>query len=265
MKKSPSINHVTSRISNTVLQEGLIVDRNWLRQRGVSTTAIDYYLRSGKLASYAHGLYRIPGPPLKWQNIVHSLNVLDYNTHIGHATALTFHGFDHYLRLGKKVSIMLYSLKRLPQWVDKIDTIPSIKRMKPNPFDDNEIGTENVPFGTWDWPIRYSSAERAFIEFASTIDTEVQISQTLKMLEGAVNLRPRILQTLLQACNSIKTKRLFLWLARTAGHSWYKHLDVSTIDLGKGKRQIVVGGMLDVEYFITVPREVQDEIPESKF
>jgi len=61
------------------------------------------------------------------------------------------------------------------------------------------------------------------------------------------------LQVLLQACTSIRTKRVFLLLARFFKHGWYSRLDISVIDLGRGKRQLVKGGVLDKEYQITVP------------
>jgi hypothetical protein len=55
------------------------------------------------------------------------------------------------------------------------------------------------------------------------------------------------------ACNSIKVKRLFLYLAEGHGHPWFERLDLNALDLGKGNRSIVVGGRLDPKYQITVP------------
>jgi len=43
--------------------------------------------------------------------------------------------------------------------------------MPRDPFNKSETGLEEVPFGTWDWPIPYSSAE------------EIQNAEL--MLEGA--------------------------------------------------------------------------------
>ncbi|MXI87761.1 type IV toxin-antitoxin system AbiEi family antitoxin domain-containing protein [Sphaerochaeta halotolerans] len=247
------------------LLEGLLVDRAWLKGRGIENTTVDYYLRSGKLEAVIHGLYRKPGPPLKWQNVVYSLTLLGYDVHVGHMTALTYHGYDHYLKLGISQSIRLFSPQKLPRWVERIGVKPGFSIMKIRPFPDIEVGMTEVPFGTWDWPIRYSLPERAFIELASTIETREEILQANLMMEGAANLRPSLLQVLLESSTSIKAKRLFLWLARTAGHAWYRHIDLSKIDLGVGKRQIVPGGKLDTEFLITVPKEVQDGQQESIF
>jgi hypothetical protein len=242
---------------DTVLQEGLLVDRKWLAKHGVKPTAVDYYVRTGKLETLVHGLYRKPGPPLKWQQVVYSLNLLGHDVSVGQLTALTYHGYVHNLMLGVVQCIRLYSNQNLPSWVMKVKIGPGFVKMRSNLFKDNSVGLIEVPFGTWDWPIQYSTAERAFIELTSTIETKEEIFQAKLMLEGAANLRPGLLQALLETCGNIKAKRLFLWLSRSVGHSWYQHLDISRIDLGTGKRQIVSGGALDAQFMITVPKETQ--------
>jgi hypothetical protein len=180
-------------------------------------------------------------------------------------TALAYHGYEHYLKLGDTQSIRLFSTQKLPSWVEKIKIGPGFVIMNRNPFVDDVIGVVEVPFGMWDWPIRYSSPERAFIELTSTIETREEILQAKLMLEGAANLRPRQLQALLEACGNIKAKRLFLWLARMAGHSWYHLIDISRVNLGAGKRQIVPGGALDAQFMITIPKEALDGQQEPIF
>jgi hypothetical protein len=242
----------------SVLQEGVLVDRKWLSQQGIKATAVDYYLRTNKLEAIIAGLYRKPGPPLKWQNVVYSLSVLGHDVHIGHLTALSYHGYEQYLRLGGPGPVRLYSTAPLPSWMGRLETTFDFTMMRRNPFSNSAVGVVEVPFGTWDWPIRYATPERAFLEWASTIETEEEILGAFELLEGAAHLRPRLLQVLLEACGSIKAKRLFLWLARSAGHSWYRYLDIAAIHLGVGKRQIVPGGALDGEFLITIPRSNMD-------
>jgi tRNA-binding EMAP/Myf-like protein len=60
---------------------------------------------------------------------------------------------------------------------------------------------------------------------------------------------------LLENCNSIKVKRLFLFLAESYQHPWLKKINRAKIDLGQGKRVIVKGGKLDSKYQITVTNE----------
>ena len=250
---------------DAALQEGLLVDRAWLQNHGFDRPAVDYYLRSGKLEAVAHGVYRKPGPALKWRNVVFSLTELGYRLHVGHLSALAFHGFQHYLELGNEVEVRLYSDRRLPGWVHDVPTPSRFVEMVRNPFVDFELGVEDVPFGTWDWPIKYASPERAFLELTSTVSSTEEIRRAELMMEGAANLRPTLLHSLLQECRQVKAKRLFLWIAREQGHPWYRYIDQAQIDLGSGKRQIVKGGVMDDEFLITVPGKDEDGQTEPVF
>jgi hypothetical protein len=250
---------------DAVLQEGVLVNRNWLKRNGFGRPAVDYYLRSGKLEAVVRGVYRKPGPPLKWQNVVYSLQLLGYQVHVGHFSALQYHGFQHYLGFGNTDQISLYCDSRLPSWIEEFDQF-SFTQMDQSLFTSGSAyGTEEIHFGTWDWPISYSSPERALIELMSTIKTAEEISRAHMMLEGAANLRPRVLQVLLEQCRQIKAKRLFLWTARTSGHAWYAQIDKTQVNLGSGKRQIVPDGVLDREFLITVPKEASGGQTESLF
>lgn len=240
---------------DSVLHEGLLVDRKWLMKKGFGRPAVDYFLRSGKLEAIARGIYRKPGPPLKWQNVVYSLTQLEFRVHVGHRTVLNYHGFEHYLALGGNEDICLYCDKNLPKWVNVVGIKQEFVKMPRDPFNGSETGIEEVPFGTWDWPIPYSSTERAFVELASTVTTAEEIQSAGLMMEGAANLRPELIQSLLEECLQVKAKRLFLLLAREQNHAWYNRIDKSKIDLGAGKRQIIKDGTLDGEYLITVPRK----------
>jgi hypothetical protein len=70
-------------------------------------------------------------------------------------------------------------------------------------------------------------------------------------------LRADVVQSLLEACASIKVKRLFLHLAEKHVHAWFKQLDLTKVSLGSGKRVLVRGGRLDPKYLITVPAAVE--------
>ena len=51
----------------------------------------------------------------------------------------------------------------------------------------------------------------------------------------------------------MKVKRLFMYLAENCKHPWAGKVDLSKVDLGKGKRALVKGGRFDAKYQITVP------------
>jgi len=244
-----------SKIEN-IIKEGMLVNRSWLCRHGIDRSSVDYYIREKILEAVTRGVYRKPGPPLKWQNVVYSLNELGYSVHVGHISALRFHGFQHYLMFSDNEEIFLYCNLMLPDWIQKIENNIILKQLKRNPFPAGyNKGFTKIPFGPWDWPITYSEAERAFIELISTVDSSADISQAEAMFEGAANFRPDLVQLLLENCIQVKAKRLFLWMAKKYDHSWYKKLDMNRINIGSGKRQIVKAGILDKEFMITVPRE----------
>lgn len=72
-----------------------------------------------------------------------------------------------------------------------------------------------------------------------------------------------MVQSLLEACASVKMNRLFLHLAEKHAHPWFKQLDLTKVSLGSGKRVLFTGGRLDPKYLITVPAaaETPSEAP----
>ena len=75
------------------------------------------------------------------------------------------------------------------------------------------------------------------------------------IFQNLTTLRPAIVQSLLEACSSIKVKRLFLYFAEKEGHAWFAKLNTSKVNLGKGKRAIAPHGELNQKYQILVPRK----------
>lgn len=242
-----------------ILPEGLVVDRAWLNKQGVSRPNIDYYLRTGRLEAVARGAYRRPGPSLKWEHLVYSLQELAYPVHVGGRAALELHGYSHYLTLSGKQQIDLYGVRHIP---DSLLTSSTPIKLIVHSIDlFSELPTEAIttkPFGHWDWQIRYATPELALFELLSAVNTESDFSVMDKFFETAVTLRPSLVDKLLKTCTQVKAKRLFLWFATRHNHTWLKKIDTTKVNLGSGKRVIVSGGALDKKYLITVPREMQN-------
>ena len=78
-------------------------------------------------------------------------------------------------------------------------------------------------------------------------------------MNGLQTLRPKVVQELLEKCTSVKVKRVFLYIAEKLELPFVKKLDISKIDLGKGKMQVIKeNGKLNKKYQITVPRELEE-------
>lgn len=243
-----------------ILPEGLVVDRAWLNAQGVSRPNIDYYLRTNRLEAVARGAYRRPGPALKWEHLVYSLQELGYLVHVGGRAALELQGYTHYLSMSGKQQIDLYGVRHIP--TSLLTSSPPIKLVVHSADLFSDLPAEAIttkPFGHWDWLIKYATPELAILQLLSAVNTEADFSVMDKFFESAVTLRPTLLNNLLGTCKQVKAKRLFLWFANRHNHAWLKQIETSKINLGSGKRVIAVGGALDKQYQITVPREMQNK------
>ena len=105
-----------------------------------------------------------------------------------------------------------------------------------------------------DFTIRISSPERAAMEMLYYVPLEQGFDEAERIMESLLTRRPALVQNLLETCNSVKIKRLFMYMAEKAGLPWVEKLDLGKVDFGKGDRTIVEGGRLDPNYRITVPR-----------
>ena len=91
--------------------------------------------------------------------------------------------------------------------------------------------------------LQISSPERAILECLYQTPDRFDLVECYQILEGLANLHPKILQELLENCNSVKVKRLFLYMASKANHQWLDYVEQSRIELGTGDRVIVKGGV----------------------
>lgn len=246
--------------------DGLVVSRQKLLQMGFDKPAIDYFLRSNKLTSVGHGVYRRPGPSLKWEHIVYSVTQLHYNVHVGSRSALDLSGYAHHLPLGRLQRIHLYCQDKLPTWLLTLNEPVKIVSHRLKIF--NTIPPASIterPFGHWDWPIPYASVELALLELVDDVTDEAGFMMADKYFETATTLRPKLVNQLLSACSKVQVNRLFLWFAKRHKLQCFDSLKLSDINLGSGKRMIVRDGVLDKEFHITVPKRMADDIQPDFF
>ena len=85
---------------------------------------------------------------------------------------------------------------------------------------------------------------------------DFSLAEAYDLMEGLSTLRPKQVQELLEECTSIKVKRLFLYFAERAGHSWFKYIDQTKINLGSGNRSITNNGVLVSKYNLVLPKEL---------
>lgn len=235
---------------------GSVATQAWLHSHGVGPSLIQKYQRSGWVERVGHGAWKRCGDDLDWQGGVFALQQ-DASARIwpGGATALSLLGYSHYLAFGKQ-AVDLFGTPGavLAGWFRKYPWDVDVNFYPGGLFaemEDMGLQVFQVPYSRFE--LKIATPERAVLELIHQTADEMLFSHVADVFTGLGSLSPRRLQKLLDACNSIRVKRVFLLLARNARHVWYERIDLSSIDLGKGKRQIIRGGRLDKEFLITVP------------
>ncbi|MCH9812988.1 MAG: type IV toxin-antitoxin system AbiEi family antitoxin [Epsilonproteobacteria bacterium] len=238
-----------------LLPEGVVAPSSWLTIKGYSPQLLYKYVQSSWLDKIGRSAYIRPSSEVQWQGVVLGLQRLaDEPFHVGGLTALNLQGFAHYLAIGGEKKVMLYGSKNFPAWIKNI-ALPQTFALSKKP-DLGTLGMKKNPTNIRNWQIEISSPERAILELLYEVEKEGTSFQFVaEIFENLTTLSPRLLNQLLEKCDSLKVKRLFLFLANYYAFSWWKHIDTDVLDIGVGKMQVVKNGAYDKTYKITVPRE----------
>jgi len=227
---------------------------SYLVASGFSRDLLVKYKNSGWLEPFGRGAYIRSGDKVDWPGALYTLqNQLFLPVHVGGKTALQLKGYAHYLP-ARQHKVFLYGPRGLilPAWFkeDSFGVQFIVTRTNLFPADCQEGFTD---FTERDFSVRIGAPERAVMEMLHLVPKEVGFDEAQLIMENLVALRTDVVQRLLEACRSIKVKRLFLYMAEKKEHSWLLKLDLSRVNLGKGKRMIVPHGRFDAKYRITVP------------
>lgn len=243
---------------NQILQkwpQGTVITTSWLKSQGVSRQSVDNYKNSGWLERIGQGAYKRKGYEISWSGALYTLQELEkLPVHVGGKTALELQGYGHYIKMAARDKVILWKTPevRLPSWFKSYDKWKSQLDIRSVTLFSNEVNALSDA-RVREVEIRITSAERAILEYLYDVPRHEGFDEANYIMEGLGSLRPNILQDLLEVCNSVRVKRLFMYMAEHHQHSWLKRLDSSKIDFGKGKREIVKGGKLNKKYKIVVP------------
>jgi Transcriptional regulator, AbiEi antitoxin, Type IV TA system/Transcriptional regulator, AbiEi antitoxin N-terminal domain len=234
---------------------GAVYATSWLKKSGISDQLLNRYKKSKWLTSVGVGALKRTGDEITYEGAVYALQKqLDSSVHVGAKTALALQGKAHYLQLGNVAATLFGgSEAKLPVWFKKADWNVKTEYYSTS-FLPPKLGLIDVELKTF--TVKISSPARAIMECLYLTPKKQDLMECYEILESLTNLRPQQVQALLEACTSVKVKRLFLFLAERAKHSWFEYLDLTKIDLGAGKRSIVPNGVLSKKYQITVPKEL---------
>jgi hypothetical protein len=181
---------------------------------------------------------------------------LQSTIHPAAKTALSLLGRSHYLELNQH-AVYLFGKEReaLPTWFKRHDWGHEVLFFTSS-FLPPGIGM--TTFNHKNFSIMISGHTRAIMECLYLTPGKMNLLESYELMEGLHNPRPGQVQELLENCNSVKVKRLFLYLAEKSNHGWLKYLNIENIDLGSGKRSFAQQGVYNAKYQITVPKEIED-------
>jgi hypothetical protein len=234
---------------------GTIILASWLNANGFSYDLQQRYRKSGWLQSVGVGAFKRPNETVSWQGALYSVQKQAKSpVYIGGPTALSMLGLSHYIRTEAESVYLFSELKiRLPAWFKNYSWKEPINHIKTSVLPKG-VGMED--YNEKLFPLTIASPERAILECLYLTPEKLDLLEIYQILSGLVNLRPGIIQKLLEGCNSIKVKRLFLYMSNKANHQWAQFIELSSVDLGQGERSIVKNGVYDPKFRITVPREL---------
>jgi hypothetical protein len=247
----------TSMKINRLLQAwpgGTVALHPFLARHGVSPKLAEQYRKGGWLDAVGVGAFVRRGDKIGWEGAVYALQQHAKKAiRPGGRTALEMLGMSHYVRMGvPRVDLYGPPGLRLPRWLLQHDWKVRLRYFGTSLFA-RDIGLTTK--AVRDFELSISSPERAILEVLEGVPREIAFEEAQQLMEGLPTLRAKSMQALLEACTSVKVKRLCLYLADATRMPWREGLKDERFDLGTGKRQVVVGGRLNARYGITVPRE----------
>jgi len=238
------------------LPRGSVLLPSGLLSQGYSYELQQVYRKSGWLKSIAKGAMIKSGDPLILTGALSALqNVENLNIHIGGRSALDLQGLAHYLQINNlETTLFLNSRAKLPVWFEKNDWNTKTTIFRLSLFENETLGMTEFQEG--ELTMKISNPARAIMECLALCPDKFSLSESFELMEGLGALRPAKAQELLENCKSLKVKRLFLYFAEKANHSWFKYVDMGKIELGIGKRSLVESGVFISKYKLVLPREL---------
>jgi predicted transcriptional regulator of viral defense system len=231
---------------------------SWLSSHGLDARGQYAYMKSGWLDRISKGVYKIHGVEPGLMVAISSYNTqLGKSCVVGAYTSLELRGYSHYLSMGKPMAYLFTDKSnKLPSWLLKGKWDMTIKYMTTSFLGDELLGVETMTINKHD--LLLSSPERAILECLNLPDASSSLLDIYYIMESMTTLRPKLVQSLLEFCTSQKVKRLFLYMAEKAGHSWFKALKLENIDLGTSRLMITPTGKYINKYNITISKELAE-------
>lgn len=243
---------------------GFVFTNMWLEQQGISAKLAWWYVRSGLLERVGAKAYKKAGDRITWAGAVSALqHQMCLPVHVGGMTALQLLGradFDPMTDVIRKVMIFADLETRMPSWLCSDERYVDFEVYRTSLFDNHDRSLGIIEHEIKEIQIQISCPERAAMEALYMAPKHQTLYDVSVLMEELGKLRPAIVQSLLESCNSIKVKRFFLYFAERFWRTLVKKFDFAKINLGSGKRVIGRGGKYRYhpKYMLSLPEKIDE-------
>lgn len=207
-----------------------------LAKYGLRASHASHLVKSGWLKRLGRGVFQLPGGQLDRNKCLVFLSAQISGLHVGGKTALAWRGVRHQLAMRDRLILWGQSPVRLPLWFKETF---NVTYQTTQLFDDalpEGYGLAPLPGG--EPQMRVSVPERALLELFSDAGKQQSLSETMQVAEGIRNLRPDVLEMLLQHCQRVKVVRLTKAFAERYEQPWLSLASKHSERLGSASRWV---------------------------
>lgn len=241
-----------------VIPRDSVLFGSWLSGQGLDARGQYAYMKSGWLDRVSKGVYKMHGTTPKLLATISTYNAQQGKSCVvGAYTALDLRGYSHYVPMGKPAAYLFTDSKsKLPAWLLNGEWDMQVKYMTTSFLGEGLLGVETINVEQHD--LLVSSPERAIMECLNMPDSRLSLLDIFYIMESVTTLRPKLVQSLLEMCTSQKVKRLFLYMAEKANHSWFKALRTEDVTIGTSRLMVTPTGKYINKYNMTIPKELAE-------
>ena len=203
----------------------------------ISAQLSKYYVDKGFLRRLGSGVFCLPNDPVTIYGALVFLQNKDPELHVAGKSALAQRGISHNIYFRETTVVWGKSKAGLPQWAHDNFAVrySSAKIFKFADLQLDQLTCKPAPFGPL--KIRCSCIERALLELLSEVGTKESSEQARNIFDLVTSVREEVLGPLLQACTSLKVKRLFAaWAKETNLVNVPELFSTFNISVGNGKQ-----------------------------
>lgn len=253
---------MSTRLNNLISSwsKGTVMTYKHLSHNGYEFPLLNSYIKSGWIESFGTGAYCLKNDKVEWTGALSAIQSQLKSSFIpGGRTALELHGRGHFIRSNNTVFIYGPQYEYLPKWFTGKDwNNNKLKVIKSKLFPENfDVGTQTIQIREYN--LKVSMIEKALFELLYSVPEIISFEEAGYLFESMLDLNYELVQELLESCNYIKVKRLFLYFADLKKLPCLQKISLDKVYLGKGKRVIAKNGKYNSKYQITVPQNIDRE------